>query len=162
MYTVVNRQGGIRGESMDGTDRTSESTVNNALFRCRRLMCWKNESCRMDTRCSCLYSSALGTIRASGRRGVPLHRASRHAWIDVTADESIISQGQASSLWLKPAKYLLPLKICTINLWCKQRTEFHMYFKCSSPIFHPYSSSCYLHSLLSTSPHSSAPALVTY
>jgi hypothetical protein len=31
MYTVVNGQGGIRGESMDGTDRTSESTVNNAL-----------------------------------------------------------------------------------------------------------------------------------
>jgi hypothetical protein len=32
VYTVANEQGGIRGESMDGTDRTSDSMVNNALF----------------------------------------------------------------------------------------------------------------------------------
>jgi hypothetical protein len=47
-------------------------------------MCWENESCRMDAHGACLYTSALGTFRAVERKGVPLHRASRHVGTDVT------------------------------------------------------------------------------
>ena len=36
----------------------------------------------MDARCICLNSRTLGAIRGSVRESVPLHRASRHAWID--------------------------------------------------------------------------------
>jgi hypothetical protein len=32
MLVVANKQGGIREESTDGTDRTSDSVANNALF----------------------------------------------------------------------------------------------------------------------------------
>jgi hypothetical protein len=47
-------------------------------------MCWENESCRIDAHCTLLYSRALGIIRGSGRESVPLHHASRHAWIDIS------------------------------------------------------------------------------
>jgi hypothetical protein len=32
VYTVANKQGGIRGELIGSTDRTSDSAANNALF----------------------------------------------------------------------------------------------------------------------------------
>jgi hypothetical protein len=46
-------------------------------------MCKENKSCRIDAHWTCLNSRTLGIIRRSGRNSVPLHRASRHAWIDV-------------------------------------------------------------------------------
>src|SRR6478735_1663551 len=46
-------------------------------------MSCESASYRIDAYCACLYQSPPGKIRAAGRTGVPLHRASRHAWTDV-------------------------------------------------------------------------------
>jgi hypothetical protein len=69
---------------MDGADRTSGSMVSNRASRCRRLMCWESASHRMNAYCACLYTRTLGTIRAAGRKGVSLHRASRHVGTDLS------------------------------------------------------------------------------
>jgi hypothetical protein len=47
-------------------------------------MYWESTSPRMRAHYVCLYKSVLSMIRASGRSPVPAHRASRHAWIDIT------------------------------------------------------------------------------
>jgi hypothetical protein len=40
----------------------------------------------------------LGAIRGSGRSSVPLHRASRHAWIDVTPKGPVRQHTEAETL----------------------------------------------------------------
>jgi hypothetical protein len=81
MHAVANEQGGIRGKSMDSTDRTSDSMVNDGLFGIGDC-CQKIVSFTMIVHCAYLYRSALYTIRASRKKLVPLYRASRRAWID--------------------------------------------------------------------------------
>jgi hypothetical protein len=44
----------------------------------------ENDSYKMNAHHVCLYTSALRTMRGSGRESVPLHCASRHAWTDIT------------------------------------------------------------------------------
>jgi hypothetical protein len=47
-------------------------------------MCGEIEMCRINAYCDCLFSRTLQAIRASGRKSVPSHRASRHVGTDVT------------------------------------------------------------------------------
>jgi hypothetical protein len=47
----------------------------------------ENKSYKLDAYRTCLSLRTLGTTRGSGRKSVPLHRASRHAWIDIILEE---------------------------------------------------------------------------
>jgi hypothetical protein len=49
----------------------------------------ENESCRMNVPGGCLFLRALQVIRASGRKGVPPHRASQHVGTDLISASSL-------------------------------------------------------------------------
>ena len=72
VYTVANEQGGVEGESIGGTDITSDGMGQQRAVRHRRLMCWEKESCRMDWHRPCLF---WGHCRQSEH---PEERVSRH------------------------------------------------------------------------------------
>jgi hypothetical protein len=63
-------------------------------------MCWKNKSFTIDARWTCRFTGVVRTFRAPESKSVPLHRASRHAWIDIISSLVFIFQEnhQASSL----------------------------------------------------------------
>jgi hypothetical protein len=68
---------------MDGTYRTSDKQSQQRAMQHRMLMCWENESCRTDAHRGCSFLGTLYSIRASGRKGVPSYRASRHVGADI-------------------------------------------------------------------------------
>jgi hypothetical protein len=51
-------------------------------------MCWKNKSFTIDARWTCRFTGVVRTFRAPESKSVPLHRASRHAWIDINLSPS--------------------------------------------------------------------------
>jgi hypothetical protein len=80
--TVANEQGSVGGES--GTTLAESATAQfTTRFSASETNVLGNKSYRIDAHSAYLHTSALRATRRPGSECVPLHHASRHAWIDI-------------------------------------------------------------------------------
>lgn len=75
----------------------------------------------MDACCARLYTSALGTIRAAGRRGVPLHRVSQHVGTDVSQMKFLLPSVVCVSQSLEPGSNVIVVFITSYPLIVRTR-----------------------------------------